>query len=94
MASIPSKPVTMGTATPVTATDAKTTTMPPIPVKAIPEPAMPVPVTVIPVLQPMVENQVGGSYINNLQVHDSGNISMCISDLYAQENLKTILMIG
>ena len=38
----------------------------------------------------MVESQLGGSYINNPQVHyASSNISMCSSDLNTQENLKS-----
>ena len=61
----------MGIGIPVTATDAQATSMLPIPVKAIPELTVPVPVTVILVQPPMVENQLGGSYINNMQVHDS-----------------------
>ena len=50
---------------------------------------MPVPVTVIPVQPPIVESKLGGSYVNNLQVHDSSNISMCSSDLDVPENLKS-----
>ena len=87
---IPPTPVMMGTATPVMVTDAQATTMPPIPVKAIPEPLMPVPVMDIPMLPPMVESQLGGSSINNLQGHqDSSNISMCSSDLDEEEILKS-----
>ena len=38
----------------------------------------------------MVETQLGGSYINNPQVHqDSSNIFMCSSDSDTQENLKS-----
>ena len=82
-------PVTVGTATPATATDAQATPMPPAPVEAIPGLTLPAPVTVIPVDPLMEETQLGGSYINNLQVHDSSNISMCSSDLDVQENLKS-----
>ena len=79
----------IGTATPVTVTDTQATTMQSIPVEAIPELLMLVPVTDIPMQLPMVESQLGGSYINNLQVHhDSSNISMCSSGSNAQENLK------
>ena len=54
--------------------------------------AMPVPVTVVP-MQPPLVSQLGGCYINNLQVHhDSSNISMCSLDSDAQENVKAILI--
>ena len=33
--------------------------------------------------------QLEGSYINNLQIHDSSNISMCSSDSDAEENLNS-----
>ena len=65
---IPPTPVTMGTATPVTATDVQATPTLPMPVKAIPGLPMPMPVTVIPVQPPMAKNQLGGSYINNLPI--------------------------
>ena len=81
--------LTMGKATPVTATDAQATQMLQVPIKAIPDPTMPAPVTVIPMQLPMAESQLGGSYINNLQVHNSSNISMCSSDSEIQENLKS-----
>ena len=91
MTDIPPTPVTMGTATPAIATDAKATPMLPVSVKAVLELTMPVPVTVTVILvqPPMAESQLGGFYINNLQVHDSSNISMCSSDSDAQENLKS-----
>ena len=79
----------MGTATPVTTTDAQATPKLPVPVKAVPDPTLPAPVTVIPVQPPMAESQLGGSYINDPQVHDSSNISVCSSDLDTQENLKS-----
>ena len=77
---IPSTPVTMGTATPVTATDTQAILAPPVPVKAVQELTLPAPVTVIPVQPPRAESQLGGSCINNLQVNDSSDISMCSSD--------------
>ena len=40
-------------------------------------------------LPPMAESQLGGSYINNPQVHDSSNVSVCSSDSNVQENLKS-----
>ena len=69
----------MGTATPA----------PPVPVQAVPNPTLPDPVTVIPVEPSVAESQLGGCYINNPQVHGSSNISLCSSDLDAQENLKS-----
>ena len=83
--------MTMGTANPVTAMDAQATPPPPVPVKVIPDPTMPATVTVIPVQPPIAESQPGGSYINNPQVHDSSNISVCSSDSDAQENLRSHL---
>ena len=61
----------------------------PVPVKAVPELTMPAPVTVISVQQPIVESQLGGFCINNLQVHDSSNISVHSSYWDAQANLKS-----
>ena len=89
VASIPPIPETMGTATPVTATEDQATPMPPLAIEAVPEATMPAPVTVIPMQPPIAESQLGGSYINNLQVHDSSNISVCSSDMDTQENLKS-----
>ena len=86
---IPPTAVAIGTATQVTATDAQATPALPVPVTAIPELTIPVPITIIHVQPPIVESQLGGSYINNLQVHDSSNISLCSSDLDAQENPKS-----
>ena len=70
-------------------TDVQTTPAPTVPVKTVPNPTLPVPATVIPWQPPMVENQLGGSYINNMQVHDSCNVSVCSSDSDVQENLKS-----
>ena len=81
--------VTSGMTTPVTTTDAQVTPTLPVPVKAIPDPTLPVPVTVIPVKPPIAESQLVGPYINNPQVHDSSNISVCSSDADTQENLKS-----
>ena len=87
---IPLTTVMMDTATPVTVTDVQATTKLLVPVKTIPGSLMPVPVTVIPMQPPIVESQLGGSYINNLQVHhDSSNISRCSSDSDAQQNIKS-----
>ena len=63
---IPPMPVTMGYATPVTTTDTKTTTVPPIQVEITPEPLIPVPVAEVPMQPPMVDSQLGGSYITNM----------------------------
>ena len=82
----PPTPVTIGTATPITATDAKAT---PVPVKVIPDLTLLAPLTVIPMQPPMTESQLAGSYINNPQVNDSSNISVCSLDSDAQENLKS-----
>ena len=81
--------MTRDTANPITAMDSQATPVPPVPVKPIPDLTLPVLVTVILVQPPMVESHLGGSYINNPQVHDSCNISMCGSDSDAQENLKS-----
>ena len=77
----------MGTATPVTATDAHATSVAPVQVKAIPDLTLPVSLTAVQ--PPIVESHLGGSYINNPQIHDSSNISACSSDLDTQENLKS-----
>ena len=69
MTGIPPTPVMMGTVTPVTATDIQATTIKQIPAETVPEPIMSVSVTVIPMQPPMLESQLGGSYINNPQVH-------------------------
>ena len=74
---------------PITITDVLALTMMPAPVET--ELQSPVPETVLPMQLPIVESQLGTSYINNhsLQVaHDNSNISVCSLDSDVQENLK------
>ena len=90
MTCIPPMPVTAGSTTPATTADAQTTTMPPVQVQTAPEPLMPVPVAEVPMQPPMVDSQLGGSYITNMQEHhDGSNVSICSLDLEAHENLKS-----
>ena len=79
----------MSTATSVPTIDVKATPGLPVPAKAIPDLTLPARATLIPWQPPMAEYQLGGSYINNLQVHDSSNVSVCSSDSDTQENLKS-----
>ena len=90
MTDIPPTPVTTGLSTSATTADAQATTMPPIQVETAPEPLMPGPVAEVPIQLPMVDNQLGGSYITNVQAHnDSSNVSICSLDSEADENLKS-----
>ena len=74
---------------PVTA-DAHTTTAPPAQVETAPEPLMPEPVSEVPMQLPMVDSQLGGLYIKNVQVHNDGcNVSICSLDSEAHKNLKS-----
>ena len=87
---IPSTPVTMGIASPNMITDAPAVTMLPAPEETEPKP--PVPETALPMQSPIVECQLGTSYINNQSqqvTHDNTNISVCSWDFEAQENLKS-----
>ena len=82
-------PVTMGTATPITATDAQPTAMQPVPVETIPELLIPMPITEAPMQLPIGNSQFQGSYITDIQVHhDGSNMSVCSSDSEGHENLK------
>ena len=83
---IPPPPVTTGTATPVTVADFQATTMPPLHVENASEPLMPVPIAEVPMQLPIVDSQLRGSNITNVQVHHNGsNISVCSLDLEAHE---------
>ena len=57
------------------------------------EQALPVSETILPVTTAINESQLGASYLNNHvhQVIPNTNLSVCSSDSYAQENLKTLL---
>ena len=47
-------------------------------------------VTEVPMQLPMVDSQLGGSYLRNAQIHNnSSNVSIYILDSEAQDNLKT-----
>ena len=51
---------------------------------------MPVPVIEVPMQLPMMDSQLGGSYITNAQVHnDVSSISICSLDSEAHHNIKT-----
>ena len=52
-----------------------------------------VPKTVLPAATMNNTSQLGGSYLNSCvnQVIPNNNISLCSSDSFAQENLKTLL---
>ena len=52
-----------------------------------------VPETILPVHPATNASQLGASYLNNCihWVIPNTNVFMCSSDLYAQENLKTLL---
>ena len=52
-----------------------------------------VPEPVLPVQPTTNESQLGASYLNNCihQVISNTNVSVCSSDLYTQENLKSLL---
>ena len=87
--SIPPTPVTMGSAMPATAGDGKTTTALPVQVLTASELLMPVPVSEVAMQPPMVDSQLGGSYITNMHIHNDGsNVSICSLDSEAHENLK------
>ena len=90
MISILPTPVTAGSTISATTTDDQTTTVPPVQVETAPEPLMPVPIAEVPVQPPMVDSQLGGSYITNTHVHNHGsNVSIYSLDSEAHENLKS-----
>ena len=89
MTSILPMPVTTGSNTSATTADV-TTTASPAQVEVALEHLMPVPVAEVPVQLPMVNSQLGGSYITNMQVHNDGsNVSICSLDSESHENLKS-----
>ena len=80
----------MGIASPTKITDAPAVTTPPATVETELKP--PVPETVLHMQWPIVESQLGASYINNQSqqvTHNYTNISVCTSDPEAQENLRS-----
>ena len=60
---------------------------------AMVEQELSVPETILPVHLAPNESQLGASYLNNCihQVVPHTNVSLCSSDSYAQENLKTLV---
>ena len=89
---ITSTPVMAGLTTSATKADTQTTAAE---AETTLEPQMPVLVAEVPVHLPMVDSQLGGSYITNAQIHNDGsNVSICSLDSEAQDNLKCILMKG
>ena len=75
--------------TPTTAADAQAMAAPPTQIETAPELLMPVPVAEVPVQPPMVDSQLGGSYITNAQVHNDGSYISTFSLVSeAHDNLK------
>ena len=87
---LPPMPVTVHRATPISTTDAQPTATPPVLVDTVPEPLMLLPITEAPVQPPIGNNQLGGLYITDMQVHhDNSNMSVCSLDTEPHDNLKS-----
>ena len=88
--SIPPLPVTIESATPATTADAQTSTTLSVQVEIAPEPLRAVSIAEVSMQPPMVNSQLGWSYITNMQVHNDGsNVSICSLDLEAHINLRS-----
>ena len=89
--SIPSTPVTAGSATTTTVPDMPVTSTPPTQVNIVlvePASELPEPIAEMTIHQPGVDSQLG-LYIANTQVHNDGNnVSLCSLDLEAHKYLK------
>ena len=105
--SVPPTVITLGAASPTIVPSVATTLGMPVTVTspvqealatavnttALVQQELSVPETILPVTSANNESQLGGSYLHNHlnQAISSNNVSVCSSDSFAQENLKTLL---